>query len=158
MERVWWVNQPRTYAIEIRKHGKVAAVTRSRNGSKLEHHENVMKMSQGDIVLSNVHGKIISVGRVTSEPNIDPKHLWEGEDPTRARPAYVVHVDYFPLDPPIPTKEIREDIYRLNLQGGPINSLYNVRQGYAFFFDWDGLNIIRRSQLQTQWPDLEDHD
>jgi len=151
MPKGWWVNQRRTYAKEIKEHGKVAAVTTSINGGKLQHHEILKEMCPGDIIISNVSGRIVSVGCVISKPHEDPKHLWDGENPSRARPAYVADVDYTKLDPPVPTNNLREKIQSLNIPGGPINSIGNVRQGYAFSFNWDGLNMIKRCQPKA-WP------
>jgi hypothetical protein len=151
--KVWWVNQGRTHLKEIKEHGTVAAVTRSRNGKKLEHHENVMLIHSEDIVISNASGKIIAIGHVTSEPKEDPKHLWDGENPILKRPAYVANVDYYRLKSPIATKQFRGQLQALNIPDGPINSSCNVRQGYAFPFDWKGLDIIKNYQAEKQWPD-----
>lgn len=153
MPKVWWVNQRRTYAKEIKEHGKVAAVTTSINRCRLQHHEIVKEMSPGDIIIGDVSGRIVSVGRVVSKPHEDPKHLWEGEDPSQARPAYTADVDYIELDPPVPTNNFRQKkIQSLNTPGGPINSIGNVRQGYAFNFNWGGLNVIKRCSQPNTWP------
>ena len=152
-KKVWWVNQPHTYLEEIKEHGKVAAVITSRNGSKLEHHENVMAMNAGDVVISNAFGKIIGVGRLINDPKVDREHLWQGEETTQKRPAYVAEVEYYKLKSPIATKQFRNEIQKLNIPGGPINSDCNVKQGYAFRFDSTGLNIIKRYHHEPHWPD-----
>lgn len=129
---MWWVIQSHTHLEEIKKHGKVAAVTTSRNGSKLYHHENVMTMNEGDIVISNALGEIIAVGHLKNDPKVDTEHLWEGEDAKQKRPAYVADAEYYKLKFHIATKQFPNETQQLNIPGGPIDSDCNVNLGYAF--------------------------
>jgi hypothetical protein len=155
MVNIWWVNQPRTYAEDVEdcgNPGKIAAVTRSRNGSRLSHHDRVMEMRQGDIIISNVKGKVVSVGHVIdNQSHINQNHYWKVTDATA--PAYEVNVVYYKLDPSVSSKIFREKVQKLKIQEGPINSLGLTQQGYVFRFRQDGLNIIKESQPETQWPE-----
>jgi hypothetical protein len=157
MVEYWWVNQWRTFLEDVKERnpGIIAAVTTLSNGQRVLHHEMVKGMCPDDIIISNVKGKIVAIGRVISKQKIDDEHYWQVSNAVGE--AYQVEVKYQVLDPPIMSRIFRERIADLKIPHSPIvwdkNGRPYHKTGYVFCLSKKGLDIIKESQPIKNWPE-----
>jgi hypothetical protein len=135
--RIWWCNQSDTWEWE-RPAGVVCS---SEETPKLTFRKTVGEVTKGDII---VHYRT-SVGVVAlSHAKEDGRHysrlpLLKDADygcGWRFRTAYL------DLTKPIPKEEFAQRLVPLIKKGYPIDRNGNIRQGYFFPFDMDGLTIL----------------
>lgn len=141
--KVWWVNQGSSLKEEVES-GIIWAPT----GSNNYHWNTLSEVEPGDVVIHYAKGEIKYVSQVISN-QVAPKPV-EGRDPNEI--GTLIRLDYYELQPAIPRDLVARKIFALNLDQGPINRKYYVKQGYLFRFDWDGLDILQSAQPETIWP------
>jgi hypothetical protein len=95
--RFWWVNQPRSFALE-KAGGYVFA-----DNPLLKHHTNVLELARGDIILHNDHFQIRAVSQVISPGRKDAPHRYSS---VPGDTGYEAQIAYYCLVPPISVSEI----------------------------------------------------
>jgi hypothetical protein len=149
---IWWVNQGSNLDLEL-DGGYLWAPTKSKTGRKFYHWDNLSDLVKDDIILHYANGclryasRVIEPSRRTRYPHAIDGRNWS-ED------GNLVKVDYHELKPPIPLDKFSQSLSKLDINQGPLNNNGGVKQGYLFRLNLEGLDIIRRSQPETDWPDF----
>jgi len=149
---IWWVNQGATLKIE-REGGFLWAPLETKGGQSVYHWDALEEVKKGDIVIHYANGALRYASRVKS-PAVNakrPEGMTGGNWDDKGR---LVQVEYHELNPLIPHEKFFEDLKRLNIKQGPIDSHGGIKQGYLFRFSSEGLDAITNSQPATEWPEF----
>lgn len=149
--RIWWVNQGTTIDAE-KEGGYLWAPTENKTGRSIYHWKTMLEVKEDDIILHYSDGNLRYVGQVLSpaEKFQNPHNTISGED--WVQDGHMIRVEYNELNPPVPLNKFSDKLTNLNIKQGPINSSGRVNQGYLFRLNPDALNIIIKSQPETNWP------
>jgi len=147
VERVWWVNQGKTYEPE-RAGGFVWAPTQTQKGAVLSHWLNVSKLSPGEVIIHYANGAIRAISEVTHKPTLRKKPSEIEVEPWEDQ-GHHCRTRYFELDEPIELPEIpvalrEEEKPAFNAQGG-------VNQAYLHPVSASFAETIRET-FQERWP------
>ena len=151
-KNIWWVNQGSTLDVELNG-GYIWAPIKSKTGRSIYHWDNLSDVCKDDIIIHYANGylryasRVIEPARKTNDPHAINGGNWPQE-------GNLVRVDYHELKPPIPLNKFSQSLSKLDINQGPLNNNGGVKQGYLFRLNSEGLDIIRRSQPETDWPDF----
>lgn len=147
---VWWVNQGNTiYAGKTE--GVIWAPLKNSNGNSVHHWETMKEVKRGDIILhyANKHlryvSRVIDPAQIAPRPSSFANSNWEEE-------GRLVRTDYFEISPVIPLELFNQQLMKLNITQGPINSIGGVNQGYLYRFTIPGLQLIQHLSKDVNWP------
>ncbi|MGG4046308.1 McrB family protein [Paenibacillus favisporus] len=147
---VWWVNQGNTiYA--GRTEGVIWAPLKNSNGNPVHHWETMREVKRGDIILhyANKHlryvSRVIDPAQIAPRPSSFANSNWEEE-------GRLVRTDYFEISPAIPLELFNQQLMKLNITQGPLNSIGGVNQGYLYRFTIPGLQLIQHLSKDINWP------
>ncbi len=98
--KVWWVNQGRTYELEL-----AAGVIFASSSTGLSHHENVAAVQPGDVVLHYARGQV-QAASVVIESGREMRRPYDLPGAERDV-GYCATVEYRPLDDPVAIDEIQ---------------------------------------------------
>jgi 5-methylcytosine-specific restriction protein B len=152
MKNIWWVNQGSTLDVELNG-GYIWAPIKSKTGRSIYHWDNLSDVGKDDIIIHYANGylrfisRVIEPARKTKNPHAMNGRNWSQE-------GNLVRVDYHELKPPISLNKFSQSLSKLDINQGPLNNTGGVKQGYLFRLNFEGLDIIRRSQPETDWPDF----
>ena len=104
VNRVWWVNQGKTYNQE-RDGGYLWAPTVTKTGRPVAHHTAVSHLRPSDVVIHYSGGSIRALGHITTSPQTCPRPV-ELPDAPWAAEGHRAGVRYFELEVPIPLEEL----------------------------------------------------
>jgi hypothetical protein len=127
-QNVWWVNQGETFEIE-KSGGYLWAPKHGKSNVMFQHWSDMAKLQPADVVLHYANGALRAVSSVLESTKDEPRpgkfsaETWESE-------GYLVRVQYYPLDPPIPLRNIPIE-WRTETTG-PFTKDGGVKQGYLF--------------------------
>jgi hypothetical protein len=149
-QRVWWVNQGRTFATE-REQGFMWAPKVARDGSVREFWRAMEDASIGDLILHYSDGAVRAVSIVADEAIDAPRPGAAAAD--RDREGWLVATDYRDLPAPLLLNDIPIDA-RI-AEGGPFDRDGRIIQGYFFPLSDSFVNELARehSQLGLQADD-----
>jgi len=143
-QRVWWVNQGRTFEAE-RAAWMVFAGTEREDGRRIKHHQVLAEMRPGDVTLHWVSGEIRAIGEV----QVPATRYRRPAGPHGAESdGLAARVEYFTLDHPIALAELPAS--RAGTE--PFNKNGTVNQGYCFAVPSELADELQR-QLGDRWPD-----
>lgn len=147
---VWWVNQGNTiYAGKTE--GVIWAPLKNLNGKSVHHWETMREVKRGDIILhyANKHlryvSRVIDPAQIAPRPSSFANSNWEEE-------GRLVRTDYFEISPAIPLELFNQQLMKLNITQGPLNSIGGVNQGYLYRFTIPGLQLIQHLSKDVNWP------
>lgn len=144
-QRVWWVNQGKTFVAESNG-GYVWAPVLTKGGSATQHHTNVSLLSVGDAVVHYAAGSIRAISEVRCPPEVRQHPIELPTAPWESDGRYCA-VEYFPLDQPIALEEIEER----TAADGPFDKHGGVKQAYM-----ESVSIAFAERLRTnladRWP------
>lgn len=147
---VWWVNQGNTiYAGKTE--GVIWAPLKNSNGKSVYHWETMREVKRGDIILhyANKHlryvSRVIDPAQIAPRPSSFANSNWEEE-------GRLVRTDYFEISPAIPLELFNQQLMKLNITQGPLNSIGGVNQGYLYRFTIPGLQLIQHLSKDVNWP------
>lgn len=142
MRNFWWVNQGTTYEFE-KAGGYVWAPAQTAGGSTVQHHANVARLSNGDVLFHYVGRGIRAVGIVESdgEPGRRPASDGAGEE------GHFARVAYHELADPISLTAIPRRFRR----GAAFNRNGGVNQGYLYPLSFDVATWLH-DDLKDRWP------
>lgn len=147
---VWWVNQGNTiYAGKTE--GVIWAPLKNSNGNSVHHWETMREVKRGDIILhyANKHlryvSRVIDPAQIAPRPSSFSNSNWEEE-------GRLVRTDYFEISPAIPLELFNQQLMKLNITQGPLNSIGGVNQGYLYRFTIPGLQLIQHLSKDVNWP------
>ncbi|OZB94143.1 McrB family protein [Paenibacillus sp. XY044] len=147
---VWWVNQGNTiYAGKTE--GVIWAPLKNSNGNYVHHWETMREVKTGDIILhyANKHlryvSRVIDPAQIAPRPSSFANSNWEEE-------GRLVRTDYFEISPAIPLELFNQQLMKLNITQGPLNSIGGVNQGYLYRFTIPGLQLIQHLSKDVNWP------
>ncbi len=149
---IWWVNQGASLSAEL-KDSFIWAPLKSKDGKSIYHWDTLKEIQKEDIILHYANGylRYVSVAETTAtiekKPHSLESHDWE-ED------GRIVRVRYHELDPPISLVKFNQNVLKLNIEHGPIDTTGGIKQGYLFRFNESALLTIQNSQKETRWPDF----
>lgn len=145
---VWWVNQGRTFSLELRG-GYLLAPLRDRRGVAPPHWRRMAEVRPRDIVLHYSDGFVRAVSRVQTAPE---QAVYPEEDHREygGRVGNLIRADYHLLDPPVP-RDVAASLEHLPSTDGPFMETGSVQQGYIFRFSLDGLVDLVKS-FASNWP------
>jgi len=141
--RIWWINQGRSYEPE-RDGWLVFAPSERSDGRTISHHEALAGMRPGDVTVHYVGGAVSAVGLVHAgaERTRRPYVLGGEQEIGRA-----VRVEYFPLT----TSIARESFPNGRETAGPFDRYGAIRQGYCFPVDREWAESLRDAGGDV-WP------
>ena len=151
---IWWVNQGKTLEAE-RDEGVLWAPLETQSGSKMYHWETMDEVNKGDIILHYANGSLRYVSKV-KEPAVEkekPEKIRDTDD-VWGRKGRLIKTEYHNLDPVINLDAFNSEVRELDIDKGPINREGRVNQGYLFYLNKEGLEIIQESQPETEWPEF----
>lgn len=147
---VWWVNQGNTiYAGKTE--GVIWAPLKNSNGNSVHHWETMREVKRGDIILhyANKHlryvSRVIDPAQIAPRPSSFANSNWEEE-------GRLVRTDYYEISPAIPLELFNQQLMKLNITQGPLNSIGGVNQGYLYRFTIPGLQLIQHLSKDVNWP------
>ncbi|KUK97204.1 MAG: ATPase [Methanothrix harundinacea] len=151
-KNIWWVNQGSTLDVELNG-GYIWAPIKSKTGRSIYHWDNLSDVSNDDIIIHYANGYLRYVSRVIepAKKTKDP-HAMSGRN--WSQQGNLVRVDYHELKPPVALDKFSQSLSKLDINQGPLNNNGGVKQGYLFRLNSEGLDIIRRSQPETNLPDF----
>lgn len=149
-QKIWWVNQGRTYR-EACEGGFLWAPLRNKAGRTERHWESMADVRQGDIILHYSNGALRAVSRVSEEAILHSCPPEIESDNWRPEGRYVKS-DYTPFDQPIPIEAFIDQREVRTITSGPINERGIVKQGYLFPFSVKALSKVVLSST-VDWPD-----
>ncbi|WP_223070241.1 McrB family protein [Paenibacillus caui] len=150
LPNIWWVNQGSTIAAG-KAEGVIWAPLQNANGHLVHHWETMKEVKKGDIILHYANKEIRYVSRVIESAIVAPKPKalsnsnWEEQ-------GRLVKTEYFELTPSIPLDLFNQQLMKLNISQGPLNSVGGVNQGYLFRFSIPGLQFIQNLSGDVNWP------
>jgi hypothetical protein len=142
--RVYWVNQGRSYDEEHRE-GCIFAGKIDAGGGRPSHWSRLSELREGDILVHYVSGQIRAVSRVEG-PASDATREIDGA----SREGQRVEVDYEEIESPIPFDEVADELASLDIPNGPIGRDRQPKQGYLWRFSAEGLDMLQRAR--EHWP------
>ncbi len=149
---VWWVNQGDSYAAATREEF-LWAPQENEQGRSFIHWRLVRDIGPDDVIVHYYQKAVRGLSRANSETESKTHPHggdsdWEGE-------GWMVDVEYFEFDDPIPFDEIREDLSQLDVEHSPFTKSGDVKQGYLWRFDQEGLGMLRDA-YDGPWPSWTD--
>ncbi|MEK5645436.1 hypothetical protein BK138_32875 [Paenibacillus rhizosphaerae] len=147
---VWWVNQGNTINAG-KTEGVIWAPLKNSNGNPVHHWETMREVKRGDIILhyANKHlryvSRVIDPAQIAPRPSSFANSNWEEE-------GRLVRTDYFEVSPAIPLELFNQQLMKLNITQGPLNSIGGVNQGYLYRFTIPGLQLIQHLSKDVNWP------
>ena len=139
--RYWWVNQNTSWGEESSL-GIVTAPVKGKKGQKIQHHLNVARIYEGDVILHYRKGSLVAVSEALTN-SAEMQRPYSGADDRWQKEVNLVHCWYDHLPESIPKNDIS-----LRMEGKePFTKDGAVRQGYMFPLE---LNFIERL--------IEDHE
>lgn len=147
---VWWVNQGSTI-FSGKAEGVIWAPLKNSNGNAVHHWETMKEVKKGDIILhyANKHlryvSRVIEPAQIAPRPSTFDNSNWEEE-------GRLVRTEYFEITPVIPLELFNQQLMKLNITQGPLNSVGGVNQGYLYRFTIPGLQLIQHLAKDVNWP------
>lgn len=147
---VWWVNQGSTI-YSGKAEGVIWAPLKNSNGNPVHHWETMKEVKKGDIILhyANKHlrfvSRVIEPAQIAPRPSTFANSNWEEE-------GRLVRTEYFEITPVIPLELFNQQLIKLNITQGPLNSVGGVNQGYLYRFTIPGLQLIQQLAKDVNWP------
>lgn len=147
---VWWVNQGSTI-YSGKAEGVIWAPLKNSNGNPVHHWETMKEVKKGDIILhyANKHlryvSRVIEPAQIAPRPSTFANSNWEEE-------GRLVRTEYFEITPVIPLELFNQQLIKLNITHGPLNSVGGVNQGYLYRFTIPGLQLIQHLTKNVNWP------
>ena len=129
--RYWWVNQNASWAEESSL-GIVTAPVKGKKDQKIQHHLNVARIFEGDVILHYRKGALVAVSEALSNSE-EVERPYSGADDRWQKEVNLVHCWYDVLPESIAKNDIS-----LRMEGKePFTKDGSVRQGYMFPLEFD---------------------
>ena len=129
--RYWWVNQNASWGEESSL-GIVTAPVRGKKDQKIQHHLNVARIYEGDVILHYRKGALVAVSEALTN-SAEMQRPYSGSDDRWQKEVNLVHCWYDVLPESIAKNDIS-----LRMEGKePFTKDGAVRQGYMFPLEFD---------------------
>jgi hypothetical protein len=143
---IWWCNQSRQWE----KERGVGVVCSSNEADNLTYRKTVDEARADDVVVHYRRPYVVAFSRAKENGKWYRQLPRVGDDDYGA--GWRFRTNYFDLREPIHRDTFALDLVPLIMKHYPINKLGNVREGYFFPFDSDGIRVILRN-VQEPIPD-----
>ena len=148
--RVWWVNQSTSYRKGLHGHSLWAALTRE-DGHVIPHWKRLEEVRAGDVILHYGKPSIRAVSLATSDGYQTPRPL-DHSRLSKINNGIKVDADYLEFAEPIPIHAFVSKLLDLKIPNGPLDKNGDVKLGYCFEFNLEGLQILKQASNKI-WPD-----
>ena len=129
--RYWWVNQNASWGEESSL-GIVTAPVLGKADQKIQHHLNVARIFEGDVILHYLKGALVAVSEALTN-SAEMQRPYSGSDDRWQKEVNLVHCWYDVLPESIAKNDIS-----LRMEGKePFTKNGDVRQGYMFPLEFD---------------------
>lgn len=152
LPNAWWVNQGNTLNKALID-GCIWAPLKAKDGKPRYHWETLAELKENDIVLHYSNGYLRYVSRVLS-PAVEAPRPESMRSENWEEVGRLVQVEYHELKPNIQLYRISNELLKLDIKEGPIDSIGGVKQGYLFRFSVQALSMIQSLTTSTQWPNF----
>jgi len=149
---VWWVNQGESYEYAI-PGGFLWAPLENKQGQSLIHWQLLDDVRPRDVVVHYYQQAVRGLSQAQSGPQVEVNP--HAESGPQQREGRRVNVEYFEFDDPIPFDDVREGLLPLAIENAPFTELGEVKQGYFWRFNQDGLAVLREA-YEGRWPSWTD--
>jgi hypothetical protein len=145
---VWWVNQGDSYEFASRE-GFLWAPLENSQGYTVFHWELLSDVAPDDITVHYYDSAIRGISRAKDEAQLDiHPHDADSDQQEQGR---LLEVEYFEFATPVPLDAVREDLLTLSIENAPFDKSGNLKQGYLWRFDREGLAVLREA-YDGPWP------